>query len=129
MGAFSLIMGRETSMYFGSLFMSYEINCLFYRENTKFSELNSFYCIQWPIWNEKLHWPDLLIKYEKWGEYWFKYNENWDKQVLLMPFWTKLYFSWPHIVIIHYKVYQMQLLMCSCSSWTCLLYTSDAADE
>jgi len=37
---------NKTSMYLGSLFMSYGINYGFYKENTKFSELNSFYCIQ-----------------------------------------------------------------------------------
>jgi len=45
--------------------MSYEINYGFYKENIKFSELNSFYGFQWPNSGEKLHLLNLLRKYEK----------------------------------------------------------------
>ena len=49
--------------------MSYVIKYGFHEENTERSQLDNFYCIQWLIWNEKLHLLDLLVKYEKWGEY------------------------------------------------------------
>ena len=48
--------------------MSYGINYGFHKENAKSSD-NSFYCVQWLIWNEKPHLLDLLMKYEKWEEY------------------------------------------------------------
>ena len=36
-----------------SLIMIYEINYVFYNEIIKFSELNTFYCVQWLIWGNK----------------------------------------------------------------------------
>ena len=63
-------------MYFRSLFMSYVIKYGFHEENTERSQLDNFYCIQWLIWNEKLHLLDLLVKYENWGEYCLKNSEN-----------------------------------------------------
>ena len=115
-------------MYFGSTFMSYGINMDFIKkiENTKFSELNRFYGVQWHIWSEKLHLLDLLMKCERWGECWLNHSETWAKQLLLMPFWTKLYFSWPHMVIIHSMVDQMCYQVnpvYSISSWTKLHLT------
>ena len=106
----SIIERKKTSIYFGSLFMSYGINYGFYKENTKFSKLNSFYCIQWFILNEKLHLLDLLKKYEKWGGYWINHSENWAKQSANYVIWTNTYLSWPRTFITHVKVYQMYLL-------------------
>jgi len=37
---------KKTRMYLGSLFKSYEISYEFYKENTKVSELNNFYCVE-----------------------------------------------------------------------------------
>ena len=37
---------KKTSIYFESLFMSYEINYRFYKENTKVSEPNSLHCVE-----------------------------------------------------------------------------------
>ena len=65
--------------------MSYEFNYWFYKENTKFSELISFYCVQRLIWSEKLPLLDLLMKYDKSREYWLKNSENWAMQVQVMP--------------------------------------------
>jgi len=53
---------KKRIMFFGSLFISYEINYGFYKENMKFTELNSFYCVQCLIWSEKLHLLELLMK-------------------------------------------------------------------
>jgi len=92
---------KKIKMYLRSLFRSWEVNYEFYKENTKFSELNSFYCVQWLIWSEKLHSLDLLMDYGKWGNYWFNYSENWTPQVQVMPFWTLLslhhYYPFQHM--------------------------------
>jgi len=37
-------------MQFGGLFISFESFMGFTKENTTFSELNSFYWVQWSIW-------------------------------------------------------------------------------
>ena len=79
----------------------------FYKEYAKFIKLNSFHYVHWLNWSGKLHSLDSLMKYEKWKEYWFSHRENWAKRLLLMSFWTKIYFSWAHIVIIHSTAYQM----------------------
>ena len=60
---------KEKSMYFESLLMSYGVNYGLYKENAKFSELNSFYYDQCLIWIEKLHLLGLLMKYDEWGEH------------------------------------------------------------
>jgi len=49
----------------------------------------------------------LSMKYEKWGEFWLKNNDNWATQVQVMPFWTNMYLSWPHICIAHFQLCQM----------------------
>jgi len=36
---------KKKSMHFESLSISYEINYEFYKENTKFDEVNNFYCV------------------------------------------------------------------------------------
>jgi len=81
-GVYDLIMERKEDEYvFGTSFMSGGINFWFYKESTKFSELISFYYIQKLNWGENMHLLDLLMKYEKLGEYWLKNTENWAKQV------------------------------------------------
>jgi len=46
-GAFSFIIERKEDKHVSwGLFMSCEINYVFYKENTKFNELSSFYCVQ-----------------------------------------------------------------------------------
>jgi len=65
-GAFSqLWREKKFNIYFGSIFISYEVNYGFCKGNTQFSELNNFYCIQELIWSEKLSLLGLLKKYEK----------------------------------------------------------------
>jgi len=56
-------------MHFWSLSMSYEIKYEFWKENTKFNKLHSFYCVQGLNWSEKQHLLDLSIKYEKLQEF------------------------------------------------------------
>jgi len=50
---------KKTSMYFGGLFMTYEIDYGFQKENTKFKELNSFYCVQL-LFYEKITFIELV---------------------------------------------------------------------
>ena len=66
--------------------MSYGISYESYEENTKFSELNSFYCLQLLIWSEKLQLLDLVMEYKKLGEYCFNHSENWAMLLEVMPF-------------------------------------------
>jgi len=68
-GVFSFIMGKrrkKSSMKFGSLFKSFGINHWFYKESTKFTNLDSIHCVQWFNWDGKHSLLDLLMKYEKW---------------------------------------------------------------
>jgi len=51
-----------------------------------FSELNNLYCVQYVNLGGKLHLLDLLMKYEKWAEYWLKNSEHWVMQVQVMLF-------------------------------------------
>jgi len=44
---------KKTNMYFRNLFLSFESIMNFKKENTKFSELSHFHCINWPLWSEK----------------------------------------------------------------------------
>jgi len=49
-GVYGSILERKEEKYvFWGLFMSYEINYEFYKKDTKFSRLNSFYYVQWLI--------------------------------------------------------------------------------
>ena len=44
------------------------------------------------VLNDSFKINGLRMKYEKWGEYWLKHNENWVKELSFMPFWTKVIF-------------------------------------
>ena len=69
-GAFSLINEKDEDKYtIWKLVYELWINYGFYKENTSFSELYSFYWVQWFIWGGILYLMDLRMKYEKWGEF------------------------------------------------------------
>jgi len=78
-GVFSTIVERKEDNYvfWELIYELWNQLRIFYKENTKFSELISFYYVQWLFCEEKLHLLDSLMKYKKWGEYWFENNENW----------------------------------------------------
>jgi len=64
---------------------------------------------------------DLLIKYEKWEDYWLENNENWAMEVQVMPFWTNMYLSRPYTLINQFKACQICFQanpMYSMLSWT-----------
>jgi len=82
---------KKTRMCLGSLFTSYEINYEFYKENTKFSELISFYCLQWLIWSEKTVFTRHFMKY--------KSGESIDSKIVRIgPRMCKLYLFEPTCV-------------------------------
>ena len=69
-GACSLINEKEEDKYtIWELVYELWINYAFYKENTKFSELNSFYWVQWFIWGEILYLMDLWMNHGRWGEF------------------------------------------------------------
>ena len=69
-GAFSLINEKEEDKCtIWELGYEFWINYGFYKEITKFSELKSFYWVQWLIEVGIPYLMDLWMKYGKWGEF------------------------------------------------------------
>ena len=94
-GAFSLINEKEEAKYIIWEFI-YELWIIyeFYKENTKISEFNSFYWVQWLI----LGWSSLSNRFM---------NEIWEvervvtqiKLLQFVLFWTKTHLSLPQTFI------------------------------
>jgi len=72
-GAFSSNMERKEDKYVvWELIHGFGIDYGFDKGNAKFVELDRLIT----HWSKRLYSLDLLMKYEKWGDYWLKNSEN-----------------------------------------------------